>query len=1401
MNNILYSLFLLFFGVITTQTDLNAQAALKFDGTDDRVALPDALATDITASSTNALTIEYWFKGMNIQSVFRLQPPSGGYIVTGWNGGGPTSKHIISTDGGLSGVNVTNAAAAVPINPTDGNWHHVAVTWQRNTVNGFKSYLDGILQDQRNSADVALPSLSSGCFLGADRGSYEFTNGAIDELRIWTRALPPCEILNNKNCELGSGQTGLLAYYKFNQSSGTTLTNGTTTTPANRYDGTLTAFELTGTNSNWISPSNVTVGTTCTPLTFVTPSVSIVANPGNTITAGTNVTFTATPTNGGTMPNYQWKKNNVNVGTNQATYANASLGNGDVITCVLTPSSEICALPATSTGITMVVSGSALNFDGVNDYVSLPNSFATALTSPSNSAITIEYWFKGTNPQSVLRLQSNAAPPDFIISGWSAVDGFKHAISTETGGLHGILMGPASTDWNAQWNHIAMTWQRNTLNGFKSYLNGVLVEQRNSTDNALPPMTSGAFLGSDRGGAEYTNGSVDELRIWTRALPQCEIVNNMNCKLGSGQTNLLACYKFNENAGTSLTDGANSYTGTLTNFALTGTNSNWATSSIATATCSPISVVTASLTLDVTPSGTITSTTNATFTATPTNGGTTPIYQWRKNNMIVGTNQATYATTGLLDGDIVTCILTPNGGICALPVSESITISATAPMSGATLNFDGANDFVALPNTLTAAVANASNAALTIEYRFKGTNLQSAVRFQGAGGYIIAGYGTGTFQHVISTDGGAGGGVSVGPVILNGTTWNHIAMTWQRNTVNGFKSYLNGVLVEQRDAADVPLPVLTNGGTLGSDNGNAEYTNGSIDEVRIWNRALPRCEILNNKDCELGSGQTGLLAYYKFNQNSSTTLTDDATNAHTYAGTLNNFALGGNTSSNWLLGGVGLGTTCTPVTLVTPSVNVAASPSGAVNGGTNVTFTATPTSSGTTPSYQWRKNNVNVGANQATYADASLNNGDVITSIVSPSSDVCGLPAIATGVTMSVNGAALNLDGTNDYIALPNALTTAMTLPSNTALTIEYWFKGTNPQSAVRLQSNASPPDFIITGWSAVDGFKHAISTETGGLHGLLVGPAATNWDAQWNHIAMTWQRNTVNGFKSYLNGVLVEQRNSTNNPLPTITSGGYIGSDRGTAEFTNGSIDELRIWNRALAQSELQNNKNCELGSGQTGLLAYYKFNQKTGTSLSDGTANNYAATLTNFTFTGATSNWNKIGGIATGNTCVGMPLSIDLLAFKATPSVSGNLLTWITANEVNNKGFQIERLMGNGEWLILGFVNAQGKSATYDFTDKTPLNASYYRLRQIDNDGKETLSKVVSVLNKENHSLKVYPNPVSNMLIVETDNTGDFSILNLLGQKVISGKAAQRIDVSALPLGTYFLKIGEERVKFVRQ
>jgi len=92
----------------------------------------------------------------------------------------------------------------------------------------------------------------------------------------------------------------------------------------------------------------------------VSPSVSI-SSSANTICSGTLVTFTANADNAGRTPIYQWKLNNVIVGTNISTYSNANLANGDIVTCTLTSSSSCAIRPSVdSNPITMIVNAIAV---------------------------------------------------------------------------------------------------------------------------------------------------------------------------------------------------------------------------------------------------------------------------------------------------------------------------------------------------------------------------------------------------------------------------------------------------------------------------------------------------------------------------------------------------------------------------------------------------------------------------------------------------------------------------------------------------------------------------------------------------------------------------------------------------------------------------------------------------------------------------------------------------------------------------------------------------------------------------------------------------------------------------------------------------------------------------------
>src|SRR6185436_17322489 len=90
------------------------------------------------------------------------------------------------------------------------------------------------------------------------------------------------------------------------------------------------------------------------PVASNTATVTIAPSPVVPLCAGSTITFAATPTLGGAAPSYQWKKNNVNDGTNSASYT-TTVASGDVITCVLT-SNQACVYgsPATSNSITIL---------------------------------------------------------------------------------------------------------------------------------------------------------------------------------------------------------------------------------------------------------------------------------------------------------------------------------------------------------------------------------------------------------------------------------------------------------------------------------------------------------------------------------------------------------------------------------------------------------------------------------------------------------------------------------------------------------------------------------------------------------------------------------------------------------------------------------------------------------------------------------------------------------------------------------------------------------------------------------------------------------------------------------------------------------------------------------------
>lgn len=132
-----------------------------------------------------------------------------------------------------------------------------------------------------------------------------------------------------------------------------------------------------------------------------------------------------------------------------------------------------------------------------------------------------------------------------------------------------------------------------------------------------------------------------------------------------------------------------------------------------------------------------------------------------------------------------------------------------------------------------------------------------------------------------------------------------------------------------------------------------------------------------------------------------------------------------------------------------------------------------------------------------------------------------------------------------------------------------------------------------------------------------------------------------------------------------------------------------------------------------------------------------------------------NRVSFSYTVTTC---PLPVKLVDFSGEAKNGTSLLHWVTATEVNNSGFVVERSAAGIEYDSIGFVAGHGDSnlrQTYLFTDALPLQKrNYYRLKQVDFDGKYAYSEIVSVLQQGSFGLSVFPNPADDYVVIQSSD-----------------------------------------------
>jgi hypothetical protein len=166
----------------------------------------------------------------------------------------------------------------------------------------------------------------------------------------------------------------------------------------------------------------------------------------------------------------------------------------------------------------------------------------------------------------------------------------------------------------------------------------------------------------------------------------------------------------------------------------------------------------------------------------------------------------------------------------------------------------------------------------------------------------------------------------------------------------------------------------------------------------------------------------------------------------------------------------------------------------------------------------------------------------------------------------------------------------------------------------------------------------------------------------------------------------------------------------------------------------------------------------------------------------------------ITLGSTTLSNPLPVELISFTGQVLNENVKLSWITASELNNDFFTLQRSVDGAEFESIAEIDGAGtkQAATeYEYIDTNPLpNLSYYRLRQTDFDKKFTYSKVIAVNVSLGDELSMHPNPVSYGTPLTLNRKGDYIILNNLGVTVLKVLGVNQIDISSLAPGVYTLR-----------
>jgi hypothetical protein len=348
----------------------------------------------------------------------------------------------------------------------------------------------------------------------------------------------------------------------------------------------------------------------------------------------------------------------------------------------------------------------------------------------------------------------------------------------------------------------------------------------------------------------------------------------------------------------------------------------------------------------------------------------------------------------------------------------------------------------------------------------------------------------------------------------------------------------------------------------------------------------------------------------------------------------------------------------------------------------------------------------------------------------------------------TVNGASLTSDrfgssnksylfSGNQSIGIPNLL-----LSNNFSISV-----------FATLSSISQDYSIILGKWAGASGqLSYELSKRPNNKIGFYFSTNGSNYfglesttvfsaSANWFHIAITYDGQSV---KFYVNGVL---QNTLAHSTPVFNNNDvtYVGATRTATPgsllswFWNGKIDDVATWNRAITAQEVA--------------------------SLANGT----------------------------------VALPVELTQFSASCSENTTTINWQTASENNSAYFEVLQSRDGETWTSKTTTPAAGNSTStidYSFTDNNEASLVYYKLNQVDKDGKSQEYGPISANCNESTSLSIFPNPTNGEFnLVGMEHFGTITSLEV---KDATGKVVKAMQPTTtqfkcneLKAGVYFLAV----------